>query len=84
MTAFFFYKGRKDPNTTISWPSTVRQQNAIKMTFRLQAGDGQTLSAGLVALRFLGDPDEYCEGILNFVIFQGGSRPPAPPHRIGT
>ena len=37
-------------STTKSEPSSARQQNAIEMAFRWWAGDGPTLSAGLVAL----------------------------------
>ena len=39
-----------DQNTTISGPSSARQQNAIKMAIRWRAYDGPTLNAGLVAL----------------------------------
>ena len=49
---FFFLvdERREDPNTTISVLSLARQQNAIKIVFPWHADDGQTLSAGLVAL----------------------------------
>ena len=50
---FLFFKydeGSRDPNTTISGPSTARQRNAIYMAFRWRADDGPTLNAGLVAL----------------------------------
>ena len=47
---FLVDEGRKDPNTTKSGPSLARKQNAIKMAFRWQAGDGPRLNAGLVAL----------------------------------
>ena len=50
MTMLFFYEGRKDPNTTISGPSTACQRNAILMAFRWLADDDLTLNAGLVAL----------------------------------
>ena len=54
MTFFFFFflidKGREDPNTTISGPSSARQRNANEMAFRWCAGDGPALNAGLVAL----------------------------------
>ena len=46
----FIDERRKDPNTTISGPSTARQRNAIEMVFRWRADDGPTLNAGLVAL----------------------------------
>ena len=36
-------EGRKDPNTTKSGPSSVRQRNAIEMVFSLLADDGPTL-----------------------------------------
>ena len=32
----------------------------IEMAFRWRADDGPTLNANLVALRFLGDLDQYC------------------------
>ena len=47
---FLVGEGRKDPHTTKSGPSLARQQNAIKMAFRWQAGDSPRLNAGLVAL----------------------------------
>ena len=47
-TFFQFEEG--DPNTTISGPSSVRQQNTIEMAFRWRADGGPTLNAGLVAL----------------------------------
>ena len=37
------------------------------------------LNAGLVALWFSGDADQYCNEPYIFVIFQGGSGPPDPP-----
>ena len=43
---FKLYEGRKDPNTTISGPSLVRQRNAIEMAFRWRADDGPILNAG--------------------------------------
>ena len=49
---FFFDEGRKDSNTTISGPSTARQQNAIQMAFRWRADGGPILNAGLLALWF--------------------------------
>ena len=42
-------EGCEDPNTTISGPSSSRQRNAIKMTFRWCADDGPTLNADSVA-----------------------------------
>ena len=36
----------------ISWPSSTRQRNAIKIAFRWRADDGPTLNADLVALWF--------------------------------
>ena len=42
--------GRVDSNTTKSEPSSARQRNAIKVTFRWRADDGPTLNASLVAL----------------------------------
>ena len=45
-----FDEGMKDPNTTISGPSTAHQQNAILMAFRRRPDDGPTLSVGLVTL----------------------------------
>ena len=47
---FQFDDGRKDPNTTISGPSSARQRNAISMLFRWRVDDGPTMNAGLVAL----------------------------------
>ena len=38
-----------DPNTTISGPSSARQQNAILMAFPLRDDDGPTLNACSVA-----------------------------------
>ena len=47
----FFFVGERwvDPNTTISGPSSARQQNAILMAFPWRADDGPTLNAGSVA-----------------------------------
>ena len=49
---FFFLadEGWEDPNTTISGPSSARQQNAIEMAFRWHADNDPPLNAGLVAL----------------------------------
>ena len=49
-TFFLVDDGRKDPNTTISGPSSARQLNAIYMAFHWRADVGPTLNAGLVAL----------------------------------
>ena len=56
-------------STTKSEPSSARQQNAIEMAFRWWAGDGPTLSAGLVALWFSRYPDQY-SGMRKFRIDQ--------------
>ena len=52
--------------------------NRPASVFRWRADDGRTLNAGLVALGFSGDPDQYCKETLYFCDFQGGSGPPAP------
>ena len=49
-----------DRNATKSGTLSARHQNAIPMAFCWRADNGQPLNAGLVALRFLGDPDQYC------------------------
>ena len=51
---------REDRNATKSGPSSARQRNAIEMAFRWHADNGPPLNAGLVALLFLVDPDQYC------------------------
>ena len=51
---------REDRNFTKKRPSSVRQGNAIEMAIRWRADNGPPLNAGLVALGFLGDPDQYC------------------------
>ena len=51
-------KGREDPNTTESGPTSARQQNAIGVS--LADDDGPILNAGLVALWFSEDPDQHC------------------------
>ena len=77
---FFFFERREDPNTTICGPTSARKRNAIQMAFRWRVDDGPTLNAGLVALCFFRDPDQYCHGTLYFCDFSGGwSRPPVPP-----
>ena len=45
-----FDKGKEDPNSTKSGPSSARQQYAIKMAFHWRANDGPTLNAVLAAL----------------------------------
>ena len=56
LTEFYLFvlvdEGREDPNTTISWPSSACQRNAIKMAFRTHTNDGPTSNAGLVCLGF--------------------------------
>ena len=53
---------KEDPITTIiCWPL---------MALRLLADDGPTCNAGLVALPFSGDPDQFCYGTL-FYDFSG-------------
>ena len=47
----FFYGGRENLNSSIRGSSLV---------FCWHADDGQTLNAGLVALRFSAGPDLYC------------------------
>ena len=54
---FLVDEGRENPNTTLRGPSFARQRN--KMAFRWRANDGPTLNAGLKALWFSGDPDQY-------------------------
>ena len=82
LTAFFFFfcfffvfylvdEGRDGPNTTKSGPSSARQRNAIQMTFRWRADDGQTLNAGFAAFC-------YSRGSGPVLLFSGGSGPPAP------
>ena len=44
---------REDRNATKNGPPSAHQRNAID-------DNGPPLNAGLVALRFLGDPDQYC------------------------
>ena len=51
---------REDRNATKSGTLLARHRNAIPMAFRWRADNGPPLNAGLVALRFLGDPDQYC------------------------
>ena len=74
-------EGRKDPNTTISGPSSTHQRNAISMAFRWRADVGPTLSAGLVAcVDFQGIRTSIAKKPYIFVIFQGGGSGPPVPH----
>ena len=50
----------EDPITTKSGPPSARQPNGISMAFLWRANDDPTLNAGLVALYFPRDPDQYC------------------------
>ena len=64
LTKFFLVdEGREDLSTTIRW----------------RADGGPTLNAGLVAVLFQGIKTCIARKHYIFVIFQGGSRPPAPP-----
>ena len=68
-----------DPNntSTISGPSSGRQQNAIQMAFRWRADDGPTSNAGLV---FQGILINTTKKPYVFVFFQGRGVPdPLPP-----
>ena len=47
---FLVDKGREDPNTNISGPSSARQRNAISMAYRWRADNGPPLYADLAAL----------------------------------
>ena len=51
---------RKDPNATKNGPLSAHQRNAIEMAFCWRVDNGPPLNAGLFALWFLGDPDQYC------------------------
>ena len=53
-----FDKGREDPNTIISGPSSSRKRHAIYMAFRWREDDGLTMNAGLVAVIFRGSGPE--------------------------
>ena len=55
---FLVDEGKEDPNTTISG----------------RADDGPSLNAGLVALWFLGDPEQYFQELLYFCDFSEGVR----------
>ena len=56
----FFRGDRMQTNTTIIGPSAAHKRNAIEMVFRWCTDDVPTVNAGLAALRFSGDPDQYC------------------------
>ena len=74
----FFLRWWVDPYTTLNGPPSARQWNAT-LAFRTRTDDGPTFNAGLVALCFSGDPDQYCKETLYFVIFRGeGSGPLSP------
>ena len=72
----------EDRNTDKSGPSSASHQHAILMGFRWHPDDSPTLNAGLAACDFSGDPYQYCQETIYFVIFRGrggsGSRPPPP------
>ena len=74
LTIYLVDEGRKDPNTTISGPLLARQGKAIKWRFT-----AVLMLAGLVALVFSGDPDQYCLETLYFCDFSGLPPPPPPP-----
>ena len=52
---------REDQNATKNGPPSAHQRNAFEMAFCWRV-DGPPLNAGLVALWFLGDPDQYLLG----------------------
>ena len=81
LITFFFYlmNVRKDPNTTISGPSSAHQRNAILMAFRRRADDGPTLNAGLQLRVFQGIRTSIVKKPYILVIFQRGSGPPVSP-----
>ena len=76
---------REGRNVTKSGPSSARHRSAIEMAFRWRADNGPSLNAGLIALRFLGNPDQYCQETIYFCDFSlgggggGGSGPPVLP-----
>ena len=84
---FLVDEGIEDPNITMNGPSSAPQQNTIKMAFHWRADyfNGPQLNACLVALWFLGDPDQYCWETLYFCDFSwgggggGGGWTPCPP-----
>ena len=58
-------------------------EKPFKLRFACCADDGQTLNAGMVALWFSGDPDQYYLGTIYFCDFSGvGVRTPCPPFWI--
>ena len=79
LTFFLVDEGRKDPNTTKSGPSLARQQNAIKMAFRWQAGDGLRLNNGCFVI-FQGVRNSSAKKPYIFVTFQGGGLDPLSPN----
>ena len=85
----FFYEGKNDLNTSISGPSSARQQNAIWMAFCWRAHLSPKLNAGLVALWFFrGSGPVLLENPIFFVIFSrvgggGGFGPPVLPLYLG-
>ena len=50
---------REDRNATKNGPPSAYQRNAFEMECCWRV-NGPPLNAGLVALRFLGDSDQYC------------------------
>ena len=76
---FLFDEGKKDPNTTISGPSLVRQRNAIKWRF----ASVQMMSLHLMLAWKLCDIQGILTSIENktylFVIFQERGPDPMPP-----
>ena len=50
---------REDRIATKNGPPLTHQRNAFEMAFCWRV-NGPTLNAGLVALWFLEDPDQYC------------------------
>ena len=72
---------REDRNATKNGPPSAHQRNAFKMAFCWRV-NGPPLNAGLVALCFLGDPDQYYKETLYFCDFSrggGGAVPPLDP-----
>ena len=84
MTRFFVLlflvdEERKDPNTTISGPSSARQRNATLMVFHWQADGGPTLNAVLVALSFFrGSGPVLLRNLINCDFSGGGVQTPCP------
>ena len=50
---------REDRNATKNGPPLAHQRNAFEMAFGWRVS-GPPLNAGLIALCFLGDSDQYC------------------------